>query len=325
MPFSFQVIPSITLNSGTGIRLKGMCNSLNSLGHECSLSSIKSPDFVIASKALPNSCISALLKRSPKTKAILDFDDLEWSYWESNWLMKSAMLASERFFLKRFDYYTVHTQALKEYLKKEYKIPESRILFFGQGIDCKMFSKSRPDRKSQKIVYAAHLGAAARDIAEIFNAFASVSEEFPNARLEVIGDGMFRKDFEKKAAQISGKISFTGYVRHERMPEKFSDATLAVNYMAGSLANKYRSSIKVREYLASGLPTVCNSIGDASLFSKFTRQFKTGDFSSFRKALRAELEKPGFSRAERGREFVRKNWDWKVVAQNFLKELEAKS
>jgi glycosyltransferase involved in cell wall biosynthesis len=328
MNFSFQIIPSITLDSGTGIRLKGMCDALLQLGNECSIQGFsktqaKNPEFVFASKALPNSCISALSRRSAKTKAILDFDDLEWSYWENNWFMKNSMLASERLFVKKFDYYTVHTIPLKNYLMKEYNIPEERILFFGQGIDYKMFSKAKPDKNSKKIIYAAHLGTAAKDITEIFKVFSKVNASFPDWRLEVIGDGMFRKDFEKKAAELSENIVFAGYVRHEKIPEKFSQSALAVNYMADSLANKYRSSIKVREYLAAGLPTVCNEIGDVSLFSEYIESFPTGNFKAFEKTLSKVISNPRNSKALKGKEFVRKNLDWKVVAKKFLKELEA--
>ena len=318
------IIPSVNMQSGTGIRLRGIANALKEKGHDVRIAMNKKEkffypaDIIFASKTLPGSCVPALYRKIMGQKIVLDIDDLEWDYWRNSPL-KYIFKMSDKFFARISNMITTHTENLEKYIEDAIGEKKEKIVFLPQGIDFDMFRKIRWNPTGRKkIVYAAHLGIAAQDLDIIFDVFRKISKK-EDCILQVIGDGTHRKYFENLADEIGigDRVEFLGYVKHKDIPEIFSQANVAINYMRDTLANKYRSSLKVREYLAIGIPTVCNLIGDTSLFSDYVYGFRTGDFDSFEKQLLKALKNPDKKKSQEGRKFIEKNWDWSKVIGEF--------
>jgi len=315
------IIPSITMKSGTGIRLQGLATSLGKY-HTVAIGKMKGPDIVIASKSLPQSCIPALLKR--KCVKILDFDDLEYSYHSGTW--KEPILKwCDHFFPKRFDFITTHTEGLRQYLINDVGIERKKIIMLPQGVDYDMLQKT--DHKTQKLIknnyklngkkvlmWAGHRGVASTGLSMVVIMSSLVNAYQPiNVRLFVVGSGIFYN------SPIS---AHTPEVPHEEMPDYFRCADVLVNYYDDTPANHMRSSIKIREALACGLPVITNLVGEIKdIFQPYVYELKKGDPEGFDKAVLKALESPD-ARTARGREFVRKNYDWKVVAAKFNKDLK---
>ncbi len=330
------IIPSVSIKSGTGLRLLGIAKSLRKLGYKVEIAETKRQKFfshadvVFASKTLWGSCIPSLFRKFFKNDfLILDIDDLEWGYWDRGKgylriLMKYLMILNDKIFPLFFNVVTTHTPNLKSYIIKNLRIPEKKIIFLPQGIDFSLFKniKWKPS-KQKKIVYAAYLGPAAWDVDVIFKVFKEVLKEEKNVKLQIIGSGPYLKYFKNLTEEmgISNAVEFLGYVEHESIPQIISEASVAVNYLRDNFANQYRSSIKVREYLAAGIPTICNTIGDISLFSDYVYSFPTEDNGIFKKQILKALKNPDKEKARRGREFVRKNFDWDVIIAKFKDDL----
>jgi glycosyltransferase involved in cell wall biosynthesis len=355
------ILPSIRLDSGTGLRLIGLADSLAELGHDvclagpglqgklkharyveikkrCGIKKIifstfsnirllkkMESDVIIASKAHPVSCIPAIIAGG-RAKKILDFDDLEHAYWK-NPLKRAFLKTMEKILPDFFDYITTHNEDLKAYLIENVGVPERKILLLPQGIDAKMFRKEKTGlskklglEKKKTVLYAAHLGPAAADLGVVFEAIKNLRDR---ATLLVIGDGIKLRYYKNLAREMGlDNVVFTGHVKHEAMPQYLSIADAAVNFMRSSPANRCRASIKVREYLAFGLPTVCNIVGsDLKIFEEYVYPFRENDMRSFEKALLDALEDRA-QKAGKAKNYMQR-WDWGTIAKAFEKQLEA--
>ena len=78
------------------------------------------------------------------------------------------------------------------------------------------------------------------------------------ARLTVVGDGALRQELVRRCAAsgISGRVTFTGRVDHDRVPELIAGADVCVDPAPGTELNHRSTMIKVTEYLAAGRPVV---------------------------------------------------------------------
>ena len=153
--------------------------------------------------------------------------------------------------------------------------------------------------------------------------FRNLAQKNKNAILLVVGSGPLLHQFRKTAQklQLDERVVFGGNISHHLMPEVMGLARVAVNYTSPDKpANRYRASIKVREYLAMGLPVATNLVGsDLIPFRPFLQLFDAGDLEGFALAVERGLEQGRSNAASRE---IRKNWAWEVVVNKFLQELQ---
>lgn len=364
----FIILSSISINSGTGIRIFNIAKNLSEnnevvltgLGEKEGVKGkvkyVKIPklrsrmlthfmslivnfivvllnraDFVIASKPLPTSCLPAMLCKMIGRKIILDVDDLEHGYWKGT-KFECPLKFFDRMFPKFFNRVTTHTKELKKYLNG-LGVPNSRIIFLPQGIDYGVFKGVRKDirkrlglGKKKVIVYTAHLGPAAK-LDFIFKVLKNITRKREGLMLLVVGGGECLEHYKNLARSMGiGKhVAFTGSVDHEEIPEYLAMSDVAVNYLESTPSNRYRSSIKVREYLASGVPVVCNIVSeDIEQFSRYLNSFETGNFEEMGKQILRVIKKPGKVKISMGKEFVKK-WDWDIIVKDFERKLRGEN
>ena len=101
--------------------------------------------------------------------------------------------------------------------------------------------------------------------------FAEITHQDPNARLLLVGDGAERRSIEERAASLGlgGAVVFAGSVGHEAMPGYLAamDAAVVTGRAEGGF---HYSPLKLREYLASGRPTIAPALGEVG------REFEDG-------------------------------------------------
>jgi glycosyltransferase involved in cell wall biosynthesis len=104
------------------------------------------------------------------------------------------------------------------------------------------------------------------------------------------------------------------------MPKVMKLARAAVNYNPPeNQASRYRASVKVREYLAMGLPVATNIVGsDLSPFIPFLQVIEAGDIAGFAEAVERALAR---GRSEEARKDLENNWAWEMVVSRFLHQL----
>lgn len=149
-------------------------------------------------------------------------------------------------------------------------VPASRILITPNGVDVDHFSP-----RSDRAALRRKLGLADRfvvgwsgsfrrfhglDLA--LRAMSELQRTDPDIVLLLMGDGQQRADLERRGAE-SGltNVTFTGSIPHDRMPSYLAacDVGLVLSPESGGF---HYSPVKLREYMACGLPVVAPAVGE---------------------------------------------------------------
>jgi len=287
--------------------------------------------IVFAVKSYPNVGLPLFLKKLLGTKIIIDTDDLSFSYSEGIWSLLSKF--SQELFLPLVDLHTYHHPNLLTYLTCDLKIPQQKTYQLKQGVDLEIFSKKpsiaslgRLKKKlgleeKKVLIFVGHFDVAC-DLEGIFRAMPQVFQKEPQARLLLIGDGERKKEFQKLAKKlgISEKIIWTGLVPKEKVVDFVSLSDICLVYYQDRKANYFRTSLKLREYLALGKKVVCNDIGELKDFRKYTYQ-TSSRLSDFAKMTIKVLSGFNDKREIKGRTFVRRNYSWEKIGRDLAKKL----
>lgn len=283
-------------------------------------------DFMVVVKPYPNTCIPAIFKKLQNKKIILDIDDLDYAYREGV-LMYAGRLLQEPF-PRFFDAVTVHNDNLRDFLIKEWKIPGQKIHSLPQGVDPGLLDVKNIDLDLRKklglegrqiITLTAHLDVST-DIKPIFEAIKIVREKIENCTLLVAGRGPYQKSFERLAKDmgLESNVIFTGPFEIKLLPSYIALGDACIVYYEDRTANHFRTSMKLREYLAMKKPVACNDIGDLRQFKEYTYQSKTDvrDFADkIIEALACKSDGPA-----RGYDHVIQNLCWGKIIENFEEE-----
>jgi glycosyltransferase involved in cell wall biosynthesis len=101
------------------------------------------------------------------------------------------------------------------------------------------------------------------DVATLLDAFVQVLTAYPHARLLLVGDGKQRQAMVQHASNlgIGHSVQFTGLRPHAEIPHVVSSANVAVAPYPRMEHAWWGSSMKLFEYMASGVPLVASDIG----------------------------------------------------------------
>ncbi|HEY5287243.1 MAG TPA: glycosyltransferase family 4 protein [Solirubrobacteraceae bacterium] len=96
------------------------------------------------------------------------------------------------------------------------------------------------------------------------------------AHLTIVGKGSALEELQARCrgAGIEDRVTFTGHVPHERVPELIAEADIGIDPAPGTELNHGSTMIKVAEYMGSGRPVVAYALretrhtaGDAALYA----------------------------------------------------------
>lgn len=285
-------------------------------------------DVVFVLKPLPNSCIPGLLKKLCGTKVIIDIDDLDYEYYKQG-LLKNIVRFFCKFSPPFFNKTTVHNEALKKHIVETIGVSEENIYFLRQGVDCHIFPQTERDSCLQQklglkgykvLVYVASLGITS-NLKYTFEAVKQVFDRVNNVKLLVIGGGNQLNNYRRMAKDmgIGENVVFTDYIPHSQVSKYMALGDVALNYYEPNEANKYRSPIKIREYMALGVPVVCNLEGDTYLFTEYVWVFNSLD--EYREQVIVALNDSDNPKVKQGQAFILDNYNWETIAMDFEKTL----
>ncbi len=146
----------------------------------------------------------------------------------------------------------------------------SNVHVIPNGVDPAFFtlndSNVRERLARKTIVYAGYLS---RDygVNLLLDAFAQLTQKM-RAVLLLVGSGPLEKNLGERLhrRELDDRVRLLGGVEHAKLAGILRDATLGVApYLEGSSAS-YGVPIKVKEYLAVGLPVVASAVGEIPQF-----------------------------------------------------------
>ena len=167
---------------------------------------------------------------------------------------------------------------------------------------------ARAGNPQSLLLYTRFAGVRVPDVVAIWR---QVMEIAPEARLIVVGRGLAGE--EAALAGLPG-VEVAGWVASERLPAIFAESAVALVPWADTPANRGRSSVKVRELMAAGLPVVAYAVGELPTVLGDTGVLvPPGDERALATAVVALLNDPGraaqLAAAARTRAQARFNWD----------------
>ena len=282
---------------------------------------------VYALKPLPNAVLPALRAGRRGARIVLDVDDLDFEYYPPG-LQRALVRRWFRLWPRRFDAVSYHVEPLREYLQTESGVPAERLRRIPQCVDLDVFAAppaplpaeiAEFTRRHATIVYMASLGITS-DFDDVLPALARILARHPDWGLLVLGHGVRLERFRGQAAAlgVADRIRFAGYVAHAAVPAVLRACRAGFHYLRPAGANRYRAIMKIREYLAAGLPVVANPSADAADFRDFI-ELAEGE-EAVERALAAALAGERAERTAAGRRSSRSGWPgraWRRISWMF--------
>ncbi len=229
----------------------------------------------------------------------------------------------ERFGLAHADTWTVASECLRDRAIRFGAAPD-RVFVLPNGVPASSFQLPVPQsairNQQSAILYTRFAGVRPADVAGIWTA---VREKAPDATLTVVGRGLAGE--EQELVGLPG-IEVAGWVEPENLPALFAKTALAVIPWTDTLANRSRSSVKVRELMAVGLPIVAFAVGELpTTLGDAGVLVPPGDAVAFAEAVVSLMADP--ERAQRlgaaARAQVQAEFNWEKLAETALRAYRA--
>jgi len=145
--------------------------------------------------------------------------------------------------------------------RKEQGLPDSKNKFVPNSPDISKI-KVKNYEGNRDLVIVSPL-TETLDFDSVINIMKSVVGKNGDVRLKIIGTGVKEEDFKKRVGEFKLKenISFLGWRDHDRVIDILSDSFIGFALYSGKSSwNRYGDSMKAREYVACGVPTIISDI-----------------------------------------------------------------
>jgi glycosyltransferase involved in cell wall biosynthesis len=163
------------------------------------------------------------------------------------------------------------SEPAKQHLIEKWQVDPEKITVIPLGVDVERFGQPYDSR-----VVRAQLGLHDAPVImfvgsfqhwhgldRLVESFAQVLQEFPAARLLLVGDGPARPVVERKVAElgIADSVIITGIVPHARVPEMLAVADVVAVPYPQLPQELWFSPLKLYEYMAAGKAIVASRAG----------------------------------------------------------------
>lgn len=277
--------------------------------------------LIIIVKPYPNTVLPCLLYKQKGTKIIIDIDDLDYGY--RNNIVSKLIKFLQDLLIPVADFITSHNTELIRLIKKNKPKFNNKVYLLKQCVDLSIFKhnlrknkKIRVSYKGKKILfYMANMNIASY-FEDILVAVSKIKFEYV---LFVVGDGPLINYYKKiaKRMRLSDKVVFLGACDLKTTAQYLSVADICLVYYKNILVNRYRASMKLREYLAMNKPVVANNVGEIKDFKNYI-YLSGSSLPLFVSELKKRLKYLD-NRHEKGYKFIYKNYNWEKEAREFYK------
>lgn len=172
----------------------------------------------------------------------------------------------DRWVLKKADeVWNVSTRITE--LRKKQGVPDRKNYFIPNSPAFDKIKRLDADKINKHEIVFVTTSAQSTDFPVIFQAIKKLSKRYPDTKLRVIGldnwEGQFEKEINKLG--IKNNILFSGRMPHDELLKTFCRAALGLALYTNKFSWTYYSdSMKVRDYLACGLPVIMTDISSTA-------------------------------------------------------------
>ncbi len=259
---------------------------------------------------------------------VVDSDDWEgtggWNEIENyTWLQKRFFAFQEKWGLPHCDVVTVASRALQT-LAWSLGVEPSKVFYVPNGLEVEgSFEPSPSKGRPTVLLYTRFFEFNLERVVKIWK---GVVESIPEARLLVVGKGLFGEEERLRHLMAERKIErveYTGWEEQE-IQKWLTSADLAIYPYDDTLINRTKCSVKLIELMASQLPIVASDVGENRHYIEHLASgylIEPGDDESFCQAIIHLLRDEELQRAlgqEAGRR-VREKFNWTTLVQTVEK------
>ena len=277
--------------------------------------------IIIIIKPYPNTVIPCLLLKPRGAKIIIDIDDLDYGY--RNSFISKIIKFFQSFLIPVADFITTHNNNLMEHIIKNYPKYKEKIYLLKQCVDFTIFKPGlKTDKKLKKIYknkkilfYMANMNIASY-FEDILCALSNIKSDFV---LFVVGAGPLFNHYKNVAKKMNllQKIVFLGECDLKTTAFYLSAADICLVYYKNLPVNKYRASMKLREYLSMNKPVIANNVGEISQFKDFI--YMSGpSLQSFANEIKKRIKYLD-KKHKKGYKFIYRYYNWDKEAKKFYK------
>lgn len=140
-----------------------------------------------------------------------------------------------------------------------------RVIFVPNGVDLGNFPKvSKKEPHPPTLIYVGLL-AEGWHVDLVVKALPNIRAEIPDIRLVIVGSGEHMVQLTNLAAAmgLSEIVEFSGKQPNSELWNYFRRADVGVAIFQSRRFNEYACHLKIREYMAAGLPVISSKIGEA--------------------------------------------------------------
>lgn len=219
------------------------------------------PDLVVAIDPLNAFAALAAKKLGIVSKVVFytaDYTPMRFSNKLLNWLYH----AIDSFCIKNADsVWNVSTRIVER--RREQGVPDEKNLYVPNAPSFKV-GKRLPSQKVDRynvmmITGITHTPA----FSMVIGAFPNLVKKYPKIKLSIIGTGAYEAELRKKVegSNLKGHVEFLGQLDHETLLKTLPKGGLGLAvYTSDYSWINYGDSMKAREYLLSGLPTIITDV-----------------------------------------------------------------
>jgi len=164
----------------------------------------------------------------------------------------------DKFVAKRADAINAVSYQIKEKLISEYKVNESKIWVFSEGVDLNLFSMLENRRNESKIrIVSTRNFYEIYDQETIFQAITQILKQKENLEFYFFGDGPLKEKYIQiiKRNELAGKVYFEGWQPREKIAKQLAESQI---YISASRSDGTSSSLL--EAMACGCFPVVSDI-----------------------------------------------------------------
>ena len=247
------------------------------------------------------------------------------------WPFATLSRRFDRYVSRRADAVCTITEALKLHTLRM-GVPEDRVVVVGNGVDIDAFRPLKPPAAlRQRLLQGGDfligfVGQFFRfeGLPLLVQAFRRLADQFPQARLALVGYGEDRERIEEaiRNQKLENACCLTGRVPHEKVRDHYAAMDVLVYPRLRSTLTEMISPLKPLEPMAMGKPVVASDVGGLRELvapGESGYLFEAGSVTSLCAALRPFLDGNVNTEqlGQRARDYVEQHRQWKHQAAKY--------